>query len=224
MSKFTIERLAKDFTFTWRRARKSLKYKREQQPDYEEKLMQLNQLKTLSKSGFLDLYYVDEAGFSLTPSIPYAWQQKGETIQLDTARSKRLNVLGFMNTDNDLHPYCFESTINSEMAIACFDNFAEKITAPTAVVIDNAPIHTSKLFQSQIPRWKEQDLYVFQLPKYSPHLNLIEILWRKMKYEWIDFSAFLSWNNLCNEVERMVKQFGNLLTILSTSLHKLLCR
>ncbi len=213
LSKYSIERLIKAFDFSWRRVRKSLRFKREQQPDYKEKLTQLNQLKALNKKGFIDLYYSDESGFSLMPSIPYAWQLKGETIELNTARSKRLNILGFMNTDNDLHSYFFEGNINSEMAVACFDNFSQKITAPTAVVIDNAPIHTSKLFQSQIPRWKEQDLYIFQLPKYSPHLNLIEILWRKMKYEWIDFSAYLSWNNLCREVENVTNQFGKSLSI-----------
>ncbi len=28
------------------------------------------------------------------------------------------------------------------------------------------------------------------LPAYSPELNLIEILWRKIKYEWLPLQAF----------------------------------
>ncbi|WP_420870142.1 transposase [Catalinimonas alkaloidigena] len=31
-------------------------------------------------------------------------------------------------------------------------------------------------------QWQEQDLYIFFLPKYSLHLNYIEILWRKMNW------------------------------------------
>ena len=31
---------------------------------------------------------------------------------------------------------------------------------------------------------------------YSPQLNLIEILWRFMKYEWIELNAYESWDSL----------------------------
>jgi hypothetical protein len=33
-------------------------------------------------------------------------------------------------------------------------------------------------------------------------------LWRFMKYEWIDFSAYNSWNDLVNYVEGVIKGFG----------------
>jgi hypothetical protein len=49
------------------------------------------------------LYYCDEAGFALDPSIPYAWQAAGEVIELPAMRYGRINVLGFMNRHNDLH-------------------------------------------------------------------------------------------------------------------------
>ena len=32
----------------------------------------------------------------------------------------------------------------------------------------------------------ERDLYVFFLPRYSPHLNKAETYWRKAKYEWLE--------------------------------------
>jgi transposase len=53
------------------------------------------------------------------------------------------------------------------------------------VIIDNAPIHTSDEFEEQIKRWQEEDLYVKFLPPYCPELNLIELLWRKIKYDWL---------------------------------------
>ncbi len=49
---------------------------------------------------------------------------------------------------------------------------------------------------------------VFQLPSYSPQLNLIEILWRFIKYEWIEVSAYSSWQSLVEYVERVLKEFG----------------
>lgn len=33
----------------------------------------------------------------------------------------------------------------------------------------------------------ERRLTLYFLPPYSPELNRIEILWRKIKYEWLDF-------------------------------------
>ena len=54
------------------------------------------------------------------------------------------------------------------------------------LVMDNASIHTSAIFQDQLPKWEQQGLDIFYLPAYSPELNLIEILWRFMKYEVIE--------------------------------------
>jgi transposase len=48
---------------------------------------------------------------------------------------------------------------------------------------------------SCLPRWAEHwDVHLF-LPPYSPELNLIEILWRKMKYEWLEWHAYLDFEN-----------------------------
>ncbi|MEM8805133.1 MAG: transposase, partial [Cyanobacteria bacterium P01_G01_bin.38] len=44
---------------------------------------------------------------------------------------------------------------------------------------------------------------------YSPELNLIEIVWRFMKYKWIAFDAYESWTNLVNRVEEMLIGFGD---------------
>jgi transposase len=33
--------------------------------------------------------------------------------------------------------------------------------------------------------WQARGLFVFYLPAYSPHLNIVETLWRKLKYEWL---------------------------------------
>ncbi len=50
--------------------------------------------------------------------------------------------------------------------------------------MDQASIHTSHAILV-LAEWQEKQLEIFWLPTYSPHLNLIEILWRFMKYEWM---------------------------------------
>ena len=60
-------------------------------------------------------------------------------------------------------------------------------------MVDNASIHTSKKFRARIADWiLEKNLLVCFLPTYSPELNLIEILWRKVKYEWLNLLSIKS--------------------------------
>jgi len=76
----------------------------------------------------------------------------------------------------------FEQSIHTGVVIACFDAFCQTITKKTVVVVDNASIHRSEEFEDRIPHWKKHGLIIQYLPPYSPELNLIESLWRRIKY------------------------------------------
>ncbi len=56
--------------------------------------------------------------------------------------------------------------------------------------MDNSSIHTSEEFEEQIPQWKKQGLLIKYFIPYAPELNLIEILWRHIKYLWLPFSVY----------------------------------
>ena len=106
-----------------------------------------------SKQGALDLRYLDESGFCLTPYVPYCWQDSNqETEELKSQPSKRINVIGLLNQKNELESYIFEKTITSEVVINFLDQFSEKIEQLTVVVINNAPIHTPSCFSKQNSR------------------------------------------------------------------------
>jgi hypothetical protein len=64
-----------------------------------------------------------------------------------------------------------------------------------------------------IPQWVSKGLLVKYWPAYAPELNLIEILWRFMKYYWLPFSAYTSFSCLCEAVEDMLTRFGTDYTI-----------
>ena len=121
----------------------------------------------------------------------------------------RINVLGFMNRHNDLHPYMFEQSVHTGVVVACFDDFCKTITKKTIVVIDNASIHTSEEFEDRIAGWKKQGLLIKYLPAYSPELNLIEILWRRIKYSWLPFSAYQCLNALIEALENILSHVGS---------------
>ncbi len=103
--------------------------------------------------------------------------------------------------------------MNSDTVIAFIDDFHTRIKQPTAIVIDNAPIHHSKKFEAKIESWKEEDLYIFFLPKYSPHLNPIEILWRMIKYQWLPYEDIDSQNELNLRLDEILINFGTSYTI-----------
>ena len=114
-----------------------------------------------------------------------------------------------MNRRNDLYPFLFEASIHTGVVMACFDAFCQTITKKTVVVIDNASIHTSDEFQDRIPDWKKQGLIIKYLPPYSPELNLIEILWRRIKYTWLPFSAYACLNALSEALEDILSHVGS---------------
>ena len=64
---------------------------------YQRKVEELEKLKKQEQTGEIDIFYLDESGFCLTPYIPYAWQEKKEKIEIKSQQSKRLNVLGLMS-------------------------------------------------------------------------------------------------------------------------------
>jgi transposase len=79
----------------------------------------------------------------------------------------------------------------------------------TVVVMDNASVHTSEEFEECFPRWKKKGLTIKYLSTYSPELNLIEILWRNIKYTWLPFSAYQCLNTLRDALENILKNFGS---------------
>lgn len=208
VSQQTMKRVLKSFHLRWKRMRKSVKGQPAPET-YQERKRALARLIEEDKEGIIDLRYFDESGCCFVPYVPYAWQEAGETIALESTPSKRLNVLGLMNKRNELDAYSFEGTVDSDVVIHCIDAFCATLQGPTVVVLDNASIHTSEAFQEQLSRWEKRGLEIFYLPEYTPELNLIEILWRFMKYEWIECWAYNSWNHLVTYVEDVIKNFGD---------------
>jgi transposase len=208
ISKETIKRIVKKFAMLWKRMKRGLAGKPEEW-EFEVKLEKLNQLKEQEKKGEIELRYLDEAGFSLTPSIPYAWQEKGSRIILNSQKSQRLNILGMLNIRNELAYEVYVGNTTSEHIIKFLDKFSEKLKIKTVVVLDQASIHTSDQIIKKLEDWKEKNLEIFWLPTYSPQLNLIEILWKFMKYEWIEVDAYKNWKSLVNYVKKVLKNVGD---------------
>ena len=95
--------------------------------------------------------------------------------------------------------------LTRSVVIACIDAFFPTVDKPTVIVTDQASIHTSDAIVDKQEEWKQRNITLFELPSYSPELNLIEILWRFIKYEWIDISAYKNWATFVASVEKILK-------------------
>jgi transposase len=154
---------------------------------------------------------MDESGFTMSPYIPYAWQKKGSRRQVRCRRQgKRLNVLGVLGLNGKLYAYYKTETVNSLYVEECIKDFMSRSdgSKPRVVILDNAPTHHSKAFKENIPTFELSELYLFYLPRYSPHLNIIEHLWRKIKYYWLRSKDYKSWGIFRKRILYVLRNFG----------------
>lgn len=210
MSGETLRTLLNTECYVWKRMRRSTRARREE-GEFRAAEAELAHLRAtvLERTSAFDLWYYDEAGFTLQPAIPYAWQRVGQRLELASAHGPRQNVLGFFNLHNQFHAFAFQGPIDSHTVIHCFDLFRQQQQKPALVVIDNAPIHTSEDFEEELDRWQKADLHVKFLPPYCPELNLIEILWRKIKYEWLPLAAYQNFTTLTASLFAVLKGIGS---------------
>ena len=169
----------------------------------------LAELLGLAAVGLIDLNFGDESGFWQNPVIARGWQFAGEEIRIFPEKGKRLSVFGFLSMNCEGRFWTNEKTIKSEFVIECLEEWLkDKSEKPTVLVLDNAKIHRSKRMQEKLLEWEEKGFYIFNLPPYSPHLNIIEILWRKMKYEWLKPQDYASFEKLMEAIKKILSQLG----------------
>jgi len=209
VSKKSLKRFLKSLGYSYKRARaKITKCDREIFDEAKDEIEYLKEETTKNENS--ELYFFDESSFSLTPNIPYGWSLKNETIELEGTRSKSLKVLGFLGLNNQLKSYTTTGTVDSIFVISIFDDFVSQIpkNKQITVILDNAPTHRSKLFQAKIEEWKTKGLTLYFLPTYAPELNRIEILWRFMKYHWINIPDYASTQTLEDYIHRILSSYG----------------
>ncbi len=207
----TYRRIIKKHGKSWKRQRKIPKGS-PTEDEREQGVNDLAELKGLAEDGEFDLVYFDASGFSLQPYIPYAWQDIGRagTLRIPASHSMRINLLAFLNPKaQTVDAYEPIGPITSLILIDIMDDYSSLLTKPVVVVLDNAPIHVSKAVTERREFWEKRGLTLYLLPRYSPELNLIEILWRKMKYEWMPSLAYMSMTALACEIHRIIDSFGS---------------
>ncbi len=178
---------------------------------YALKVECLTELERLSEQGHIDVFYGDESRVSLQPCVPYAWQFADERVVMPSAQGGGVNCFALISRDNHCRARLTRETITAAFVREELDAFSWAIERPTVVVLDNARVHT-KAVQAREAVWQERGLFVLFLPTYSPHLNIAETLWRKLKYEWLRPEDYA-------DEERLRLSVRQALAAVGTSLH-----
>lgn len=204
----TLKRLIKKNRYVWKRLHKTPAKSPAPAKDQRAQAC-IAALQARERAGACELRDFDASGFCLEPCMPYAWQPLGHPLALpQSTHNQRLNVLGFLKRDNTLVPYLIDGSIDTAAVVTWMEPFRKHLNKKAYVLIDNAPMPRCKAFVRHIPTWVKKGLIIKYLPPYSPGLNVLEILSRFIKYYWLPFSAYTSFQHLCAAVEAILQQVG----------------
>lgn len=187
--------------------------KQEAQEVYDYKVERLSGLENLSDEGAIDLLYADAARVSVQPCVPYGWQFADEDVFMPATQGAGLNCFAFLTRDNQCRYTTTRERITSQFIFEQMEHVSMQLEKLTVVVLDNAPVHVAGLIQARRAVWEKWGLYLFYLPRYSPHLNIVEILWHKLKYEWLRPADYETTEGLFYTVRQALAAVGKNLKI-----------
>jgi transposase len=205
----TLKRWLKEKGWVWKRCRRSLKDQRDQ-AKFEEGQRVLAAFHEREAAGEIDVFYLDESGLSSRPNVPYAWQRRGSTRELPANVPGRLSVIGLLNRENRQgYFHAVEGAITHATVIEAISGFIQRRTSEklTVIVMDNASIHKKAVEKAQW-HWLADWVWIWFLPSYSPELNVIEILWKKIKYEWLPWAAYQCFDALREALQDIFANLG----------------
>jgi len=165
-----------------------------------------------SEQGAIDIFYGDESGVSLVPNVPYAWQFRDEVVSLPSERGGYLNCFALLSRCNRCFTRTTQGKVTADWIAEQIEAFSQTLRRLSVIVLDNASVH-KKAVKEHGAAWEERGVFVWFLPTYSPHLNIVEILWKKLKYEWLQVRDYQDKDTLHRAVGNRLAQVGTSLRI-----------
>ena len=103
--------------------------------------------------------------------------------------------------------------LTADLFVLAVNEFAEQLTAPTVLVLDNASIHTAHLVRERHAAWASAGLTLLFLPPYSPELNKIEVLGHRCKHCWVRPEDYQTDQTLLERIEHVLIKIGQKYTV-----------
>ena len=132
---------------------------------------------------------------------------------MPSAQGPGLNCFAMLSRANECRFEITRKNIDGAFIVEQLEKLSFEVNRLTVVVLDNAPAHVAKRVQERRGFWHERGLILFFLPPYSPHLNITEVLWRKLKYQWLRAQDYLETDALFYQVRQALAAVGTSLKI-----------
>jgi transposase len=198
--------------FAWRRPRHTLKG-RQDAAAVEASRERLADLKTQAAAGAIDLVFLDESEALTHPYPARCWARCGSDLRIDApGQAQKQAMLGAFDPVRRQLLVHTSPTQRSTDFLALLDQLgaaygtAER-ARPLVAVLDNGPIHTSKLTTRALVQrpW----LILEWLPKYAPELNDIERCWRDLKQHQLANRTFADADGLARAIPAAVARLNH---------------
>ena len=224
ISQGAISKALKTVGISWRRARLRV---HSPDPLYVVKRQRVEEMRQMALSGELSpakathpppdgtgkatyLAYFDATDLHWCPTVGSTYQSRGEQVKVDSPGKENpwyalLGSLVFPSGDGH---YTIHDRKRSNEFLSHLQGMIDR--DPNGfwfVILDNASAHkTAQVKQFEIEH--QHCLELVFLPTYSPHLNLIERLWRVLKYQVTRNVFFESLTDLALAVQSWLEQLS----------------
>lgn len=166
-------------------------------------------------AGDIVLLYQDESEALTHPYLSRIWARRGADLRVEApGKAHKCALLGVREAVSGELTVHTSSTKRSRDFIALLERLDAQYgpgtrlePVPVVLVLDNGPIHTSKLSQKALAArpW----IQVEWLAKYAPELNAIERDWLYLKRSYLANRRFESWEHLEHYIHWAVGQINS---------------
>lgn len=177
--------------------------------------MRLQLREQQAAAGDIVLLYGDESEALTHPYLARAWAKSGADLRVPApGQAKKVAMLGSLNhVTHELIVHTSPTKRSSDFVAhlaqidALYGPMPGRASKPVVLVEDNGPIHVSKLSGAALAaraRW----LTVEWLPKYTPELNDIEVVWHDLKAYQLAHKTFTDVAELDAAIHTAVKDLN----------------
>ena len=161
----------------------------------------------------MEVGYLDESGFprTLPPTTAGGGGGGARGVPGAGGSGGGVTVVGHLVRGREGERLFFallEGPVRWEVVRGYLDRVAEGLAKPLKVFMDNAPFHRSREVEGRKEAWRERGLMVAYLPRYSPHLNPMESVWRRVKGFLMPRRHYGSVEELKEAVAQALKALG----------------
>ncbi len=174
--------------------------------------LRLKLMKQQAKAGDIRLLFADESEALTHPYLARAWAKRGADLRIPApGQARKIAMMGALDFAAN---HLTVTTSRTKRSTDFIDLLSEidriygpqpgKLHLPVVLVLDNGPVHTSKLTREALAE-RAHWLTVEWLPKYAPELNDIEPAWKALKQTELAHQTFADDNALEKAIHKAVQ-------------------